>query len=407
MMKIFVAYILSALLFSFTISNAVAQTVSVEVAGTERDQKYCIVSIPLPEYLQELGAITVSEEATSKQLPVQIDRTGQTPRVVWIIENLKAKSTRRYQITGPSPRKIPLPEVIVEDDSKHLNIRFGNKKVLTYNHALVKSPIPDAPYYERSGYIHPVYSPNGEIVTDDFNPDHAHQHGIMFAWRKMKFKGRVFDPWNQKAKLGRVEHVKINSKGSGQVFGHFSVSLKHIDLTGPDGEEAVLDEIWNVKVFAVGESFLFDLTSTQTCATQTPVHVEKIHYGGMAFRGRADWFDNQSFDYITSEGKTKKDGNHSKPHWVNISGPVTDGFAGVTIFSHTNNFRSPQHVRLHPKMPYFCFPPSVDEAFTITPGKPYISRYRFHVHSGKYDKELSQSVFESFSQTPTVKIISK
>ena len=37
-------------------------------------------------------------------------------------------------------------------------------------------------------------------MTDDFPPDHAHQHGLFFAWVSTSFDGHDVDFWNQSKK---------------------------------------------------------------------------------------------------------------------------------------------------------------------------------------------------------------
>ncbi len=356
-------------------------------------RKNCVLSIPLPEKVKVTDKLSLTRMDNQKQIPIQIDQTASKPKLVWLVKELNKNEKIQYQLTISSKDPFSPPSIEVKDDGKHLNVSFGIQKILSYNHALVKSPIPNAPYYERSGYIHPVYNLEGQMITDDFNPDHAHQHGIMFSWRKMKFQGRITETWDQRSQLGKIEHVQIDSYRGGPVFGFFKVKLRHVDLSVPSGSETMLNETWVVKIYAIDDQFLFDLESIQECAS-----------GGMTIRGAASWFDHQSYDYLTSEGKTKKDGNHTRPEWVEMAGPLEGKYSGVTLFSHKENFRSPQPVRLHPKMPYFCFPPSVFESFEIVPGKPYRSRYRFHVHTGKANTETARWVFNGYVNPPEIEL---
>ena len=120
----------------------------------------------------------------------------------------------------------------------------------------------------------------------------------------------------------------------------------------------------------------FDLVSTQTCATKDALLVKKYHYGGIAIRGNSQWMEkdddgNPKGTMLTSEGKTRKNGNHSRPRWVAMHGPVNGQECGVVVMNHPDNFRYPQWVRLHPSMPYFVYAPMVKEPFSIVPGKPY------------------------------------
>ena len=77
-------------------------------------------------------------------------------------------------------------------------------------------PRGSTPYYRRSGQIHPLYTPTGRVVSDDFPPDHAHQHGVFFAWVNTTFEGRHLDFWNQKEQTGRIEHATTLGTGAGR-----------------------------------------------------------------------------------------------------------------------------------------------------------------------------------------------
>jgi hypothetical protein len=273
------------------------------------------------------------------------------------------------------------------------------RPVLQYNTAVVEPPEGIDPVFRRSGHIHPVWTPAGRIVTDEFPLDHPHQHGLFAAWVNTTFEGRNVDFWNQKGRTGNVEHVKVDDVVSGDVFGGFTVTLRHLDLTAPGGPKPVLKERWTVRVYDVNDKVktpadqpvappdrcLFDIESVQTCIADAPLVLNEYHYGGMAFRGSGQWFHRPEHDFLTSEGRTRADGNHTRPNWVSAHGPVDGAPCGVTFFCHAENFRAPHPVRLHPDKPYFVFTPPVLGEFRIEPGEEYVSRYRVLVHDGKPD----------------------
>ena len=64
------------------------------------------------------------------------------------------------------------------------------------------------------------------------------------------------------------------------------------------------------RAYRTGEDyFLIDINSSQSCASLSPLKINKYHYGGMAIRGADEWFVNeknaqQPSDFLTSEGKT-------------------------------------------------------------------------------------------------------
>ena len=379
--------------------------VTVEVAAGSHPRRDVMVAVELPPSLRSHKRFTLTRLDVGKPIPVQVEPAAN-PRVAWIIrDTLQAGKTRRYRLAPATDEPRAAGGVTVEDDGKHLLVKVGDRPVLRYNHAVVPAPDPKQPYYAKSGYIHPVYSPSGQVVTDDFNPDHAHQHGIMFAWRKTTFEGRHTNGWDQKARTGRVEHVKVEAFGGGPVFGFFAARMRQVDLTAPGGPKPVLDETWRVRIANFSSHFVFDIESTQTCAGDRPVTVEKCHYGGLMIRGHAAWHKRRDHDYLTSEGKTKRDGNHTRPRWVDMHGPLDGRMTGVTIADHPGNFRFPQPVRLHPTMPYFCFTPATLGSFAIEPGKPYVSRYRFYVHDGGLDPKAAERLWRDYADPPKVRIV--
>ena len=58
---------------------------------------------------------------------------------------------------------------------------------------------PNAPEtMRRSCYLHPVYAPDGTVLTDDFNPDHPHHRGISWMWADVSVGGKKGDMWTLK-----------------------------------------------------------------------------------------------------------------------------------------------------------------------------------------------------------------
>ncbi|WP_339729356.1 PmoA family protein [uncultured Gimesia sp.] len=397
--------VLSAMLTSMLSVSLAGSAVLLEVSAGKQTRQNCVVSLPVPQQLERQGLSLVRIE-DGAEIPIQIDLSEGQQKVVWILHKpLPEGGTRQYRLFARKSIEEQPDHVTVADDGTHLNIKVDGKPVLTYNHAVVKAPRRDEAYYDKSGYIHPLYTPSGKVITDDFNPNHAHQHGIMLSWRKVIFEGRANNGWDQKSQLGKVAHNKVDSFTSGPVFGSFTTTIDHVDLTNKSGPVTMLKELWQVRVYALDDQFLFDIKSTQNCATKEPVTIDKIHYGGMTIRGHADWHDDHAYDYLTSEGKNKENGNQSRPQWVELYGPLAGETAGVTILSHPGNYRFPQPVRLHPKMPYFCFAVAAVDAFQIEPGKPYVSRYRFYVHDGKPSAKVDQRLWEDYADPPMIKIV--
>lgn len=297
-------------------------------------------------------------------------------------------------------------ELSLTETDDTIRITLRDKPVLEY--IKTARPVPEGveQHFSRSGYIHPVYSPTGQEITGDYPLDHAHQHALFFAWTRSTFDGKKIDFWNQAKRLAGIEFREIEniSRQEKQV----SFRARHAFTVGA-GDERIdaLNEIWTVTVHLTSDDcFLFDIESVQECASDKPLLLEKHHYGGMAFRGNSKWLkekDDQSIapgdlQFLTSEGKDRWAGNHTRPNWAALSGTLDGQDVSVAVFCNPENFRAPQHVRLHPNKPYFCFAPAVAGRFSIEPGQKYVSRYRYLVTSKVANSEFINEHWQRYAR---------
>jgi hypothetical protein len=147
--------------------------------------------------------------------------------------------------------------------------------------------------------------------------------------------------------------------------------------------------------------YLFDIESRLECAGPSPLGLPPYHYGGMAVRGGRGWGLQQA-RVATSEGLDRLAGNHSRPRWATLRGPVTDAsgelhLPGLTFATHPNNFRFPEPLRIHPTMPYMVFTPQQLGATELVPGVPRISQYRFIAHDGELSQEVADRLWTEFA----------
>jgi hypothetical protein len=288
----------------------------------------------------------------------------------------------------------------VETESA-IEVHRGTRLVLRYNKVPTAEAAKNDPVYTRTGYIHPLCSPAGEIVTGDYAPDHPHQHGLFFAWTKTTFEGRNPEFWNQKLKSGRVSYVKTLAVVSGSEEAGFDVEHSFEDLIPEPGPVPALREIWRVRVKVIDGLYHVNLKSSQQCTTG-PLTIEQYHYGGMAIRGNEQWLGPDKGYIVTSEGHDRVAGNHTRPEWVAMGGKIDGVSSGIAAFCHPDNFRFPQWVRLHPSKPYFVFSPMVEAPFVIKQGETYESRYRFVVFDGPLPeraiKQLAQQYRANFEK---------
>ena len=343
-------------------------------------------------------------------LPLSISGKSAT----FILDQLPANKTATYTLRraqGAGPRELmqPNPSALRLDRKQNvLKISAGDKPILTYQGDPSPPPAGVDPVFTRGGYIHPVYSPSGKLLTDDYTPDHKHHHGIWSPWTKTEFEGKHTDFWNMGEKTGRVEFVKLGETFADGVAAGFRTFHKMVALSG-GAPKTALNETWDVTVYAPITNpkpmYIFDLVIHQECASEIPLILPKYHYGGLGFRGNRQWKDlKNNCWFLTSEGKDRSNGNETKGRWCHISGKTDGEMIGVAILDHPSNFRSPQGMRLNPDIPFFCYCPSQDGPWEITPEKPYNARYRFIVSEGGADKNLIERLYTDWADPPKVEV---
>ena len=278
-------------------------------------------------------------------------------------------------------------------ETNPLSLSKNGRVWMTYNADVLPSPEPDEPWYKRSGFIHPVLTPAGRAVTEAFPADHLHQHGLMFAWTSGYFDGHPIDFWNSRVEQGHVEHVETVHADPNRIVAR----LRHVDDRG-ETPTTVLNEKWVLTRVDHPSMNVFDLESTQTCATDRPLEIKKYHYGAMCIRGPSAWLGGKA-TMSTSEGDSRQAGNHSRPDWVAMQGEIDGAKCGIAAIGHPGNFRHPQPVRLHPDKPYFCFAPMVLGDFQIAPGQAYISRFRFVAFDGEIDRAQLDAIATDFAES--------
>lgn len=342
-----------------------------------------------------------------KEVPCQVE-PGTSPRLWWILsDTLNPGEKRSYLLYRGETREWPiLKSTLVEN---HLSLSTGSKPLLQYNHTPVFPPEGVDSSYTRSGFIHPLWSPSGDTLTRIQPPDHYHHYGIWNPWTRVNVEGREVDFWNLGDKKGTVRFTSYRSTASGPVYGGFCALHDHVDLTAPEGEKVAMKEEWDVRAWmpfqqSSGECWLWDLTTTLTCAIPEPVILEQYRYGGgIGFRATGSWKNNNS-RIVTSEGKTRENGDATKARWCMVYGETGDGISGILFLSHPMNREHPEPMRIWPAENddvFFEFCPIRHREWEIMPGEEKVLRYRMLVFTGTISTEVAERLWQDFAYPPT------
>jgi hypothetical protein len=371
---------------------------TVAVSAGEFERANTVVSFPLPE--GSAGKSLVLRDARGGTLPVQADDSG---RAVFVLPALAAGAQASYTLEETATPAATAVNAVKADDG--VTFKIGGSTVFLYQ-TQGKLPGGVGKQFLRGGYIHPLYTPGGLLVTDDYPGDHHHHHGIWSAWAHTMFEGRSMDFWNMGGGSAKVDFDSLAATWEGAV--HAGLRTKHVfvDLKAPGQPKVAINEEWLVTVYRTQDGaqpyFLFDIDSTQEAASASPVMLETYLYGGFAFRGSKEWQAGATF--LTSEGKTRGNGDGSTGRWCHMGGNVGGKPGGYAVLGHPDNFRAPQPMRINPTDPYWTFAPVKMGGFPLVMGKPYRSRFRLVATDGAADKALLDRLWNDYAKPPAVTV---
>jgi len=256
------------------------------------------------------------------------------------------------------------------------------------------------PVYMRGGFIHPVLTPAGDIISGSFAPDHAHHHGIWTAWSHTLFQGRKPDFWNVHEATGRVDYVGLGNRWIGLVDSGFFARMRSLDMkTEPPLE--ILAETWKVTTFVPRSDQMmniFELETSQRNVAKDALELTKHIYGGLGYRGLAAWTVSAPLTFLTSEGQVgRKAGDGQRARWFCFGGPTEHGRGGIAILGHPANPNAPQWTRFNPKDPFVAFTPVHDAGLTIKPDETLRQRFRFLVYDGELDAQVVEEHWQGFA----------
>lgn len=379
--------------FEIDASNTLAQPIKVDLSEITQ----------VPELEMQLA-----EVVAKKRHDVASQLYGR--ELHWILSPTPTAKKRIFELVRVKTKKNVSHGMTTSKNDGTLVIKSGDQNLVQYNFKTVLPPAGVDESYKRSGFIHPLWSPKGQVLTRIQPPDHYHHYGIWNPWTHLLYKGDTLDLWNLNKKQGTVRFAKFLNEKSGDVFAEYSALHEHVAYR-KSGEEVILNEIQSVRVFKPEGAayYVTDITIEMKCATQAPVLLLEYRYGGLGWRTTEQWTKDNS-SVLTSEGKTRKDADGTKARWCLVQGAVDQDHAGILMISQPNNYNHPEPLRIWPENQYnrgdmFAnFDPTKDRDWLLEPGKNYVLKYRFVVFNNAFDKEKSESAWMFYATPPLVKI---
>lgn len=267
------------------------------------------------------------------------------------------------------------PFAFGEASRDSLVLTENGQPVFVYNHGMILAPGVD-PKFRRSCYLHPVYAPDGTVLTDDFPTDHRHHRGICWSWPKVTVGGVTHDVWAL--------------EGMEQRFVAWLKREVHADRAAlaiengwylKGSEQRLVREIVEITAYpAAGSRRHLDFQLSFE-ALNAPVEIsgrEKKGYGGFGAR-----FAPRTETVIRTEAGIEEKGSDLVPHpWAELEAVFENGRrAGLRIEDHPDNPGSFPVGWCLRHYGYIAANYPGLEPVTLMPGEPLTLRYRVTVFS--------------------------
>ncbi|MDR2138306.1 MAG: PmoA family protein [Tannerella sp.] len=374
------------------------------------DRQDCAVSVELPDGTGD-SDWELSERQGWKRVkvPSQILKTEGKTIVCWILTGrTKAGDTRTF--AAKPVDKQPAQYIMdVEDTQQALVLKKDGKAVLQYNYTYVEPPAGVDTVFRRSGFIHPAWSPAGNVLTNIQPKDHYHHFGIWNPWTRVVYDGTTYDLWNLGERLGTVRAGAIRTTARGMVFSGYDAALDHVIFT-PEGEKTVMEECWKVKTWNIPDIFLWDFESHLYPSTPLPVLLEAYRYAGFSCRATPEW-TGENCAMLTSEGKTRQEIDGTAARWICMTGDTQTGRSGLLFMSHPQNCNAPEPLRIWDKQAnggrgdvFINFSPTKNRNWELASGKHYLLRYRVVSYEGEMTSATADRLWNDFAHPPVVEI---
>lgn len=140
---------------------------------------------------------------------------GDTGRL-WFIPDriIRPNETVNFEIVFEERKKQEIP-ITAATDAEAITLSYNDNNILRYYSAMHKVPEGVDALFGRSGFIHPVWSPAGKVLTQIQPADHYHHYGIWNPWTRTKVEGQEVDFWNLGEGQGTVRFAGVLSTVSG------------------------------------------------------------------------------------------------------------------------------------------------------------------------------------------------
>lgn len=259
--------------------------------------------------------------------------------------------------------------------------------------------------YRRTNYIHPLYTLDGRVMTEDFPDDHLHHRGLFWAWHQLYIGDESLgDSWKIENFIWDIQSVVQIEKKKGAKSIRTEVFWKSpLWVDGNGIEKPMVKELTTITVYPLKNNNRKIDIEIAILALEPRMRIggseDKKGYGG--FSQRVKLVDDMVF---TGPKGILKPINLpiSGEGWLDISGSYNkkDNISGLTIFSHPKNpgFPNPWIIRNSRSMQNAVYPFPGAKGVVLSTQQPTILRYRLLVHDGPVKMKITGRMYKQYKK---------
>jgi hypothetical protein len=323
--------------------------------------------------------------------------------LAFTVRGLAPREVRRLRLEPALDRTIVGP-IVARERFDGVDLSLDGQPVADYRTQPSVPLAGDAgPGVGRGGYLHPLRTPAGRVVTDDDVPGQPEQRGVWSAWGATRVDGRTADFWHTVRGTGAVEFEGVLETWSGPIVAGFRSRHRAVDRTVRPPLTAET-ETWEVTLPALGRvgprHRVLDLTIRHEVVLARPIVVAAAAYGGLGLRAPRAWSGGTGMAVVTSEGRTRRNASRSRARWVAMVGLVGGGNAGVAILDHPHNVRHPQPLFVDGGQPFVSYAAMQSGPITLTMDRDLVVRYRIVTFDGFPDRAWLERLWQAYAHPP-------
>ncbi len=276
-----------------------------------------------------------------------------------------------------------------------LSLSERGRPVFVYRHKEQLAPgVPEK--YRRATYIHPLFDPRGNVITDDFPKDHLHHRGLSWTWAHVGVGGEVHDLWAGEGV--RQVFEKWIARETGPVCA--TIGVKNAWWTA---QRKIMDEwVW-IRAFGANE-YGRAIDVLLTLKALEPIELsgrKEKGYSGFGLR----YGPRRTTIITTPQGVEAADTDLKQFPWADETGNFggSSALSGAAIFQHTSNPRCPAGWCLRHYGFIGVSWPGV-EIIHLEPGKAIMLRFRVWVHDGDAKAGKVQEAYDLFAKPPSLSL---